>query len=584
MKTNQRLPISLLTIISSLSIVACGQMNEDPTQENNQWDISSKKPEDQPKTNNTLTPKNNDPNNKTPLRLCPATNKTVTVPTTIRDTIASGIGQVEDQGCGRAMGKEKAYTLYIDRPRNVRIWTTWENEETAFSPVLTLKQGCDITDEALYCSAPLQSKPDRRFNGWIQAKLEPGYYTLTIDVRSNDAQPVGGPFAIHLEDATLANQALCEDAQQINNLETITAKFNLDGTTSSKQSCFPQITQMHYYRIDVPARSTLSVESSFVNEDGAPSVYINTQCSASPNAQCPMGSRAPGQNGKTGLGNQTDATQTMIIAVSGRLNREYTIRPILQPLEDNVACGQAIPIESGTTLADQDFERAGVPEAQCNGNIRRSLYYSVEVPAFHRLYTSGAVLDIQRSCEAQTCIQDTFNNLPVSENWILRASENNNQSFDLSVLTVPQADNALCDFPVELSHNSTLRNQDIRQGMPHTGVCQLVMPAMVRYYTLPFIIGEEPWRSKIRVIPHDPNNYTASIEILNGFSAPSCRDATCVRVDDAYFRGQPVAEITAEYTDAGVGQETAYSIIAVSMVANDPSQVSTFDIEVTNID
>ena len=361
----------------------------------------------------------------------------------------AGLGQVEDQGCGRAMGKEKAYTLYIDQPRTVRIWTSWENEETAFSPILTLKQGCDINDDALYCSSPLQSKPDRRFNGWIQARLEPGYYTLTIDVRSNDARPAGGAFAIHVEEANVSNQALCEDAQPINNLETITANFNLDGTTSSKQGCFPQVTQMHYYRIGVPARSTLSVESSFTNEDSAPEVYINTQCAPSPNAQCPMGSANPGQNGKTGLGNQTDDTQTMIIAVSGRLNREYSIRPILQPLEDNASCAQATPIESGMTLVDQSFDRAGRPEAQCNGNIRRSLYYSVAVPPNHRLYTSGAPLDIQRQCGAQECVQDTMNDSGRTQNWILRASEYNNQSFDLSVLTVPQADNARCEQAVE---------------------------------------------------------------------------------------------------------------------------------------
>ena len=258
-------------------------------------------------------------------------------------------------------------------------------------------------------------------------------------------------------------------------------------------------------------------------------------------------------------------------------------------IPEHAFCSAPLPLTPGETIVGEEFTDDLELAPRCNGDLRRTLHYSVDVPEGHRLLASGAVVEMRRGCNGLVCLGGTswLNTNQRDEQVILQTFGEVGERYSLWVDTFELAENARCEAPRELGFDEVLVDQDIRQGSVFEDYCGLVGGSgrYVRYYSVTFEIGRDPWSVVLRARAKNPRNTSISLQVLQTDFDGSCGldDAPrCVAYDDEYFRSSPVAEVRVGYGDVGIGQEYATALIAVSMGSPDFSDEasSLFDIEV----
>lgn len=522
---------------------------------------------------------------------CAGTLRTVTAPAEVEGTLPRGFGAVSERGCAIARGNEHAYTLRVERAGGIKIWTTWRGGETEFSPVLTLGAGCGDRSPT-YCRSPLRSGPSSEYSGYIQAHLEPGDYVLTIDERSIDAVPPGGDYVLHIEDVELAEQATCESALNVFPDEWAEARFTGDGATAPVESCFDGALHAHYYSFDVPPRMALTVTVDYVDppaDSRQPRLKIASGCSES----AEMCSGVAGA-GVVSLANESEEYVTYTVAVDGLEDVEYVLKPFYDNLSEHTMCSWARRIFPGQRLEGEDFDSASEPVEQCNGDLRRSLYYSIDVEPGERLIVDVPGGQIRESCDAIECVAGMgyVNSSEVTESVIVQArSPQQGGEFSVWADTFDLAADSVCEHATRLEVGDKLEAQDIRAGGPGDGRCGLVSAASVytRYFKVMFELGEEHYSARVRVSSRSQGSFP-SIQVIEAkehqdlvgpiVGCASLGPEWCQAIDDEYFRPTPVAEVDIEYD--GGGRVYSTMIIAVTMGAadwSDPTS-SLFDIEV----
>ena len=517
-----------------------------------------------------------------PPRICDVDNDRVniqlTVPSTLADSLERGQGDIQDTICSSiADGKERQYFLHIEEEIIVDIWTTYKNGETDdFVPVITLVDGCAFDEDAiLACSGNNHSYPNER-NSSIQKRLSPGDYLIIVDERVGGGFTFGegGDFVLHVKEANITDNGLCEDATPLDINQPggyIIAPEDTRGSTGTPNTCFFDTNQI-FYEVQVPPQHSLLVRADYgLNTNEAPYVRLGESCSAAPTpSQCNLG------QGRADIVNDTDDEKTFILSLNNRRELQFSLTFETTPIADNSLCEQAISLTPGTSSTPQHWMEAGPREPICaNTDQRRALYYSVEVPDQHNLYVytqdanSATRVTTRSSCDDLTCQSAPYiNRSGTTQEAIIHTYYDHSYepgAFSILPQVVPLADNSACTESLTLRPDIMLNYQDIRQGSEPFNHCQLVMvdsqPTL--YYRVALPIGGPRYR--ITATANDPSNHSISLQLLDSSITPEqCIFHRCKSSDDAYFRSSHIAQVEVDWSIGG-GVDPATAIIAVSM-------------------
>jgi hypothetical protein len=483
-------------------------------------------------------------------------------------TLGRGRGAVDETSCASAIGEEHTYALEVPERTAVRVWTAWENDETQFSPVLTLLDGCEGQQE-LACSDPLARKPDG-LNGLIRTTLDAGTYRLRVDERSNLGFGEGGAYVVHTEAIELAENSMCAGAELLQAGQDPLLVTDADQSTfGATSACFDTLNFARFYAVDVPPEHTAHARTAHTNSEYAPWVAMATSCEAE---DCALSSGL----GLASLSNTSDETARFLIVVRNSRQLDYEIEVDVDPMLPNAWCEQAIELTSGGQLEPVDWSGALANARLCNGDRRNKLFYTVDVPPNHRLFTYGGAdapygppVRVQESCDASTCVQRRYVNEQASgQEVVIVANSDGIGTSELGVEAIELDDHAQCTSPRLVNIGETVSDENIRRGGELYNPCNLVAsPGNVYtlYYRVDIPLGQGA--VTIRAQAADSDNLSASLQAFALDDAALCGaapDPTCVAVDDSYFRPTPDAEITIDASFGG-GRNPAPALIAVTM-------------------
>lgn len=518
---------------------------------------------------------------------CPDVRDALSLGDTVRAILPEGTGDVDEASCATSIGREHVYQLTIDRPTDVEITTRWENDETVFSPVLTLLEGCE-SDTELACSNPLSAKPDG-INGLLRVHLEPGHYRLRVDERNLLDFGEGGAYTLRVEETDLADNASCEDATVLEAGEQRSVTPDRRGVYGQQSRCFGILEDVRFFAVDVPPGQNAHALADFSDGEGGPFVRMARSCD---DGDC---ERAFGGNALASLSNTSDVEQRFYVAVSNTRARPYTIEVMLAPLADHAVCSQAQPLVADGEAVDVDFSGSLANHALCNGNLRNTLFYSVGVPDNHRLFTdidgtSGTRSGVQPrdGCGDTACLGSYWvNDSGQPRSVVLNAYSDSISTASLSAQTVELVDHASCDSARPIGVGETLVDQRIAAGGGVYNPCQLVLgtSSLTLYYQVDVQLGLGP--VTVRAQSRDPQNLTVSLQALPMYIEDICSESVargqCIADDDSYFRATPTAEIQLDGSFGG-GRDPATALIAVTMSPANSSGSwldAAFDLSVT---
>lgn len=506
----------------------------------------------------------------------------LTVPSVLTDQLMRGRGTINDTRCSSiADGQEKHYILKIHTEMVVDLWTTYQHGETDdFLPVLTLHDGCEFDEETIIaCGGGLRNSLDHR-NATIRRRLTPGEYLLTVDERVGGGftRGEGGDFVLHVDEVELVAHGTCESAEFLDISRPGGFAIDLDepvGDTGSESSCF-QGTNMLYYEIEVPARTSVVARAAYMEGDIKPYLRMDNSCERE-GSLCEQRRWVNG-SGRVDLANPSDEAQRYILAMDDRERAPFTLTFETAPLAPNSMCEEAIALTSHVPGPEQSWLEAGETGPMCDTtDRRRPLFYKIEVPDQHRIYTysianhHGLRLLHREGCDdlgARCLPPDHINRSGETKEVIIQANyDDQYEPGPVQVVSqvVPLAAHSACTDAIELEPGVPLENQDIRQGSEPFQACQVVMidsqPTL--YYALSVPLGGGPYR--VTATANDPTDLSLSLQVVQDEDNPDlCHAGGCYAKDDAYFRGSSVATVDVEGSIGG-GRNPGRAIIAVSM-------------------
>ncbi len=296
-----------------------------------------------------------------------------------------------------------------------------------------------------------------------------GAAPLMVFVSVSSTTPAsGGPVTLSASLSAvppLVANADCTMARVVTPPAMITGENAAAGTNRLNATCLggAQGTVL-YYRVDVPARSTL-VATATPQTDWDPAVRLLAACGA---ATCVASSNASGSFRPERLvyGNTSGATQTVIIAVGGVdpiVSGLFDLQVQILPPPTNTTCPTATDVIDGTTLRSQN-SAAGTENATaaCLATATGAvLYYRAMIPAGQTLQarvtpapTMDAVIRLESACGVTSCL-GTANGGAVgaAETLTYTNSSAATQTVILAIGGATNATNGIFDLAVTIARN-----------------------------------------------------------------------------------------------------------------------------------
>lgn len=451
---------------------------------------------------------------------CDSELSVYSVPSVIEGRMRSGRGEVDEVPCSTSAGLERRYQIAIEEPTDVRIWADYHTTE--FSPVLLLQSGCGDETTDVFCSSPLSSHPGDA-NANIQARLEPGVYTLTIDERNNLGFGEGGGFKIFVERAEIASNGTCEQAEPLAPGDLPEISNPLGGGTGALTGCFPGNNLTHFWKVRMPARSSARVRAEYLNDEISQGPWIRVREACEEFCEGPYGS------GWVSIANTADVAADYVVSVAD--SREEAFRVWVEgfiPLARNSMC------ESATRLERDDWVRGNPIEGSehaplCGGDPVRQLYYEVEVPPNHRLLThvDGVGMVAYESCEVRECLYNPVNTSGATQSYILAAGSRSEDPFQFNPSVVELAENSSCAdaTPLEIGGREW---GYMGAGGDSRGDCELVFAEGFTHWYSATIPPNTAYELRVERV----EGANLNVEVIEGGCAGTCADQW-----DSYFHG-----------------------------------------------
>lgn len=499
---------------------------------------------------------------------CEVEYRGITAPGVIEGGLLRGRGDVDEVPCSTAAGVEQRFTIDVPRRMGVEIWTTYT--ETEFSPVLLLQSGCGEATVDLQCSGPLAPHPGL-YSGHIRTVLEPGKYTLLVDERDNSGFGGGGRFEIHVDEFDVAHNGMCEAAETLYPDTTgVVSEFN--GSTGDLRSCFGNGQSRRFYRINVGARSSVRVDAHYIdpppNTSQGPSVEIRESCYDT----CDGASDYDGVS----IANESDEMRSYIVSTTGRDGLPYEVMMTRwESIHDNASCQDAMVLAAGQTVFG-DLINGSAHQPICGSNESRQLFYSVEVPPYHRLIPEHDIgtLRVSQGCSADQCIaSQPINETGVTQRYTIRMGDWNGRDaqFGLTPHVVPIADNSTCFAPRTVGVGESVVG-DLVAGGEATGTCGLILNNGFTLWYEVEIPASTAVRIKATPISGDQHPYMGM-----HITEPTCGGA-CLDYFEPYLNGPGSA--TVEVSNDEPSPKTVFVAVASERM---DMQAETIQLDVTEL-